>query len=115
MRRKSQLVVASLLCALVAPVLGSQVAADQDYNAANFVLVNGIIEGPDPIPTDWDDVLQSMTGGELPDFGSMVSEPVPGDLAISPLTGFPLIVWSYQTGSFSSSNRKSLRAGLSSI
>jgi hypothetical protein len=79
------------LC-LLAAVLAPLAAAP----AVNYILVNGMVEGPDPIPTSWPAVLEA-TGGESPEFGCCSVE-APAAVAFDPETGNPAVVWNPWVG-----------------
>jgi len=63
---------------------------------ATFILVNGMVEGPDPIPLGWPAVLEA-TQGETPDFGQDRAA-VPTAIAFDPRTGNPAVVWEHWVG-----------------
>ena len=85
--RKLPLPIAGLLLAGTVSVLAA---------CATFILVNGMVEGPDPIPTAWPDALEA-THGETPEFG-FEDDGTPESVAFDPETGNPAVVWGYWVG-----------------
>ena len=75
----------------------AEVSVDPSESLASVIIL-GIIEGPDPIPQVlWEPVRDVDPARYLNPDGGIRGDGRP-DVAIDPATGWPHVVWAYQTG-----------------
>jgi hypothetical protein len=100
MRDIRLLLIGGLLAVLLlssALPLRAEVSGDSSENSF-YIIILGIIEDPDPIPTiSWEPVLES--GGEVLNADGAQRNDGRPDVAYHPETGRPVVTWAYSAGS----------------